>query len=944
MDDKEDTGSAKNHKADLEVIQSIKKQLDECQKKLLDTTGKNKLVNFNIPDTEEAAAKKGILRFASASDGLSLNGIIKKLREADSRKEKGLLIVPVRDFTEQEKKEFHEKKGKEHSGAKHESAQDEIGDSQEADKAKARAEALGISCEYEFGRSQDLSRAKNSSIVFQTILNPKVLESCLLKIDAKAKEVERETGMNMLFLSFGVLKFKEDNATSAAAWKRAPLWLVPVSLRKCKELNKETGRFDFKIELNGDDEQKNATLGRLLEDLYGFEPPGMPGHSAGENSGEANEDFDVEKYLQAVEEKIKGKKDWKVERIITLSLFHYGKMALHKKLDYHEYPALLESEILRDVLCGRQAEANEKASKNIENIDVFRESEEAAASGLPGYHLSLETLPFSADSSQHLSIIDVLNGKSLVIQGPPGTGKSQTIANVIAASMLGGKKVLFISEKQAALDVVKSRLDREGLGDFCLDMHSGAGKKKKIFEEIKKTIETIESEENPRQDKDGKNFAEKMSDMKERRRILNECLKLKDENVGSIGKTLREALADLARIRSQMVENEKRCGIKHQSDGIPKGEIELQKFGFFENDSIIESARAFGPQEFKKLSGVFKDLADRYKKFSDQKRLSDFSINDVSGLSEWAKVKKDREDAASLGVASDIIYGIIDLKKNLRSAISDVLKKGFNKAELESELSRALDSHRGKIEFLKDTKSFLSSNAAHQKITAQKVEYIKKANNAWEHKIKTLQNIPEKLKEMDFKTAMLELDAKAQSFQSAISAIESALAAEREYKSSASSVGLDASDMETLKGILNLWDLMSSDSSPKDSKDFDLARALYLKDTKADEVREYNKLKTAKEKADRVFILDHFSSNRESLRVDIGKIEESIQLMEKSWIVRKLIGSEKKAKAKIAEFAKESEITNLSAELEPLLFFIKGKIRFELFPPGFIEAIKSALK
>ncbi len=63
-----------------------------------------------------------------------------------------------------------------------------------------------------------------------------------------------------------------------------------------------------------------------------------------------------------------------------------------------------------------------------------------------------------ADSSQHSALIDAVDGKNLVIEGPPGTGKSQTITNLIAAAMAQGKKVLFVAEKLAALEVVRSRL------------------------------------------------------------------------------------------------------------------------------------------------------------------------------------------------------------------------------------------------------------------------------------------------------------------------------------------------------------------------------------------------------------------------------------------------------------------------------------------------------
>lgn len=93
-----------------------------------------------------------------------------------------------------------------------------------------------------------------------------------------------------------------------------------------------------------------------------------------------------------------------------------------------------------------------------------------------------------ADSSQIAVIEDVKAGKNLVVEGPPGTGKSQTIANTIAELMAQGKSVLFVSEKMAALQVVKSRLDSAGLGELCLEIHSNQTRKKAVLEELEKTL------------------------------------------------------------------------------------------------------------------------------------------------------------------------------------------------------------------------------------------------------------------------------------------------------------------------------------------------------------------------------------------------------------------------------------------------------------------------
>lgn len=84
-------------------------------------------------------------------------------------------------------------------------------------------------------------------------------------------------------------------------------------------------------------------------------------------------------------------------------------------------------------------------------------------------------------------IAEAAGGRSLVVKGPPGTGKSQTITNIIAAAVARGKKVLFVAEKMAALDVVHRRLRQVGLGPLTLELHSNKVNKRTVLEELKRT-------------------------------------------------------------------------------------------------------------------------------------------------------------------------------------------------------------------------------------------------------------------------------------------------------------------------------------------------------------------------------------------------------------------------------------------------------------------------
>jgi very-short-patch-repair endonuclease len=94
-----------------------------------------------------------------------------------------------------------------------------------------------------------------------------------------------------------------------------------------------------------------------------------------------------------------------------------------------------------------------------------------------------------ADSSQRSAIDAVVAGRSLVIHGPPGTGKSQTIANLVAAMVARGRKVLFVAEKRAAIDAVLSRLVGVNLGDLVLDIHEGTRDRQRIAADLGATLD-----------------------------------------------------------------------------------------------------------------------------------------------------------------------------------------------------------------------------------------------------------------------------------------------------------------------------------------------------------------------------------------------------------------------------------------------------------------------
>ncbi|MEA4206134.1 AAA domain-containing protein [Mycoplasma sp. 1199] len=82
--------------------------------------------------------------------------------------------------------------------------------------------------------------------------------------------------------------------------------------------------------------------------------------------------------------------------------------------------------------------------------------------------------------------------QNTVIWGPPGTGKSQTIVNILANILVRKKTAIVASQKRAALEVIKNRLD--DLSAFCLFiLNTKNTNRKSFYEPIKKYLDMLEN-------------------------------------------------------------------------------------------------------------------------------------------------------------------------------------------------------------------------------------------------------------------------------------------------------------------------------------------------------------------------------------------------------------------------------------------------------------------
>lgn len=295
----------------------------------------------------------------------------------------------------------------------------------------------------------------------QTLLKSERLQKRLLAMYYEARTLLEEQGVNVLYLACGQLSLIDRGNTEEP--RRAPLILLPVSLER------RSARERFVLKWTEEDPQENLSLREKLKTDYRIALPEFP----------SGDDFDADAYFAAVAEAVASQPGWSVDRnAILLGFFSFSKLLMFLDLDPGKWPKdepLDANEAIQGLLGQGFADHSAHLSPGSEKLDIL----------LPVKDMRHVV---DCDSSQALAIESVRRGAHLVIQGPPGTGKSQTIANLIATAVADGKRVLFVAEKMAALEVVKRRLANVGLGPLCLELHSNKANKRAVVEELSRTL------------------------------------------------------------------------------------------------------------------------------------------------------------------------------------------------------------------------------------------------------------------------------------------------------------------------------------------------------------------------------------------------------------------------------------------------------------------------
>ena len=273
----------------------------------------------------------------------------------------------------------------------------------------------------------------------------------------KAKTIVQETGANNLYLAFGMLNWRFNDRDL-----RSPLVLVPVTLS-----TKNRGeRYLLTIDEAGAS-TPNYCLLEKLRTAFGLNI------SEFANPAEDASGIDLDGTFNAVRRAIADARlSFRVEETVQLSILQFAKFPLWKDLD-ESWKDLSHNSLVKHLIETPQERF----------VDPV-----AHAPDLKLDELST-SVPVPADSSQLQAIADAVGGLTFVLEGPPGTGKSQTITNLLAHAISSGRRVLFVAEKRAALDVVKKRLELVGLGELSLDLHDKSARPAAVREQIRAALD-----------------------------------------------------------------------------------------------------------------------------------------------------------------------------------------------------------------------------------------------------------------------------------------------------------------------------------------------------------------------------------------------------------------------------------------------------------------------
>lgn len=290
----------------------------------------------------------------------------------------------------------------------------------------------------------------------------------VIEISRRALTNREERNLETLYLACGLATWRADDGGRPSD---APVVLLPVTVEKRLRNTRVALRRNGALKANPVLLHVLRTVHRCAVAEEGL----LNGAGADDQQDQLALDAVYQRLAQAAE----AVPEFAVKPTIVLGNFSFHKMAMVRDLE--ECGDVM---VDHDLIAGLAGDSGART-------DLGQRGGLGDPRELDRVHPEAEFLILDADSSQQRVVAAAMAGSDGVIHGPPGTGKSQTIANVIAALAANGKRVLFVAQKRAALEVVLKRLQQAGLDHLALDLHGAELSRREVMAKFAESLDHV---------------------------------------------------------------------------------------------------------------------------------------------------------------------------------------------------------------------------------------------------------------------------------------------------------------------------------------------------------------------------------------------------------------------------------------------------------------------
>jgi hypothetical protein len=317
------------------------------------------------------------------------------------------------------------------------------------------------------------------------------------KFARTAKNIIDQTGVNQLYLALGSLVWttestartlqsadrrRIENAEGVPASEqpkantlrpgeiRSPLLLIPITIRPIRKANIYAMSLDDSSPIMPNFSLLEKLSRELKFELPELREPAMDAHG-----------YDIPGLFQSIRQRIAEEdRPFRVDETCAMGFFDFGNYRLWRDLG-DNWQHYVKNPLVNHMVHHQNEPFVSTAPIKPVNLDL----DELAS-----------MLPIPADGSQLEAIRRALSKETFILQGPPGTGKSQTIANLLFAAIRQDMRVLFVTEKSTAAEVVYDRLASitgdqfpEGIETLVLDIHDQDSKPDAVKAQIARALE-----------------------------------------------------------------------------------------------------------------------------------------------------------------------------------------------------------------------------------------------------------------------------------------------------------------------------------------------------------------------------------------------------------------------------------------------------------------------